>query len=156
MNQMRHLSVKLNDGHFMPALGFGTSAPDKVPKERVEEAVQRAIEVGYRHIDSAYLYTNEEEVGRAIQKKISDGTVKRQDVFYTSKLWPTFYRPEMVRGALETSLRKAQLSYVDLYLMHFPGALKVVEGIRLGCLGRVLPHEEPTDVPEMRIWRLSP
>ncbi|XP_045444694.1 aldo-keto reductase family 1 member C1-like isoform X2 [Pipistrellus kuhlii] len=85
MRAMRHFSVKLNDGHSMPILGFGTSAPAKVPKSKVEEAIERAIDIGYRHIDSAYLYLNEEEIGRAIQKKISNGTVKRDDIFYTSK-----------------------------------------------------------------------
>lgn len=116
--------MKLNDGHFMPILGLGTSAPSKVPKSQVEGAVQIAIDVGYRHIDSAYLYENEEEIGRAIRKKIVEGTVMRDDIFYTSKLWSTFFRPELVRECLERSLKKLQLSYVDLYLIHFPVSLK--------------------------------
>ncbi|XP_055970572.1 aldo-keto reductase family 1 member C15-like isoform X2 [Sorex fumeus] len=86
MNQMMKVpSVKLSDGHIMPLLGFGTSAPSQVLKSTVEAAVQMAIDVGYRHIDSAYLYANEEQVGRAIRKKVSDGTLRREDVFYTSK-----------------------------------------------------------------------
>nr|KAF6387413.1 hypothetical protein mMyoMyo1_007915 [Myotis myotis] len=97
MRAMRHFSVKLNDGHSMPILGFGTSAPAKVAKSKVEEALERAIDVGYRHIDSAYLYQNEEEIGRAIRKKIANGTVKRDDIFCTSKLWGTFFRPELVQ-----------------------------------------------------------
>lgn len=126
---MRHFSVKLNDGHSMPILGFGTSAPTKVSKSKVEEAVERAIDIGYRHIDSAYLYLNEEEIGRAIRKKIANGTVKRDDIFYTSKLWGTFFRPELVQTGLEISLKKLQLSYVDLFLIHFPVALKPGEEI---------------------------
>lgn len=126
---MRHFSVKLNDGHSMPVLGFGTSAPAKVAKSKMEEALERAIDVGYRHIDSAYLYLNEEEIGRAIRKKIANGTVKRNDIFCTSKLWCTFFRPELVQTGLEVSLKKLQLSYVDLFLIHFPVALKPGEEI---------------------------
>ncbi|XP_052506549.1 dihydrodiol dehydrogenase 3 isoform X2 [Budorcas taxicolor] len=77
--------VKLNDGHFIPVLGFGTYAPPEVPKSEALEVTKFAIEVGFRHIDSAHLYQNEEQVGQAIRSKIADGTVKRKDVFYTSK-----------------------------------------------------------------------
>ncbi|VCX40979.1 unnamed protein product, partial [Gulo gulo] len=124
MNPMKVCSLRLNDGHLMPVLGLGTSAPSKVPKSKVEEAVKIAIDVGYRHIDSAYLYQNEEEIGRAIREKIADGTVKREDIFYTTKVWGTFFRPELVRTSLDTSLRKLGFSYVNLYLIHFPVAFK--------------------------------
>ncbi|XP_039726921.1 aldo-keto reductase family 1 member C1 homolog isoform X5 [Pteropus medius] len=127
MSLGRHLSMKLNDGHFMPVLGFGTSAATKVANRNVEEATERAISAGYRHIDSAYVYQNEEEVGRALQKKMADGTVTRNDLFFTTKLWSTCLRPEFVQTNLERSLKKLQLSYVDLYLIHFPVALKFGE-----------------------------
>ncbi|XP_040852078.1 prostaglandin-E(2) 9-reductase-like [Ochotona curzoniae] len=117
--------VALNDGHSIPVLGLGTYAPDEVPKSKATEATKIAIDVGFRHIDAAYLYQNEEEVGLAIRSKIADGTVKREDIFYTSKLWCTFLRPELVRPSLEKSLKKLQLDYVDLYIIHFPAALKV-------------------------------
>ena len=70
------------------------------------------------------MYQNEEEIGQAILSKIEDGTVKREDIFYTSKLWSTSHRPELVRPSLENSLRKLNLDYVDLYLIHFPVSLK--------------------------------
>ncbi|KAM7154833.1 dihydrodiol dehydrogenase 3-like [Molossus nigricans] len=92
-------------------------------------ASQRNAQHGYRHIDSAYLYLNEEEIGRAIQNKIANGIVKREDIFCTSKLWSTFLCPELVQTGLEISLRKLQLSYVDLFLIHFPAALKLGEEI---------------------------
>ncbi|XP_040823954.1 prostaglandin-E(2) 9-reductase-like isoform X2 [Ochotona curzoniae] len=120
----KHHSVALNDGHFIPALGLGTYAPDNVPKSEAGEATKIALDVGFRHIDSSHAYQNEEEVGKAIRSKIADGTVKREDIFYTSKLWCTFFRPELVRKGLEQSLKKLQLDYVDLYLMHYPAAMK--------------------------------
>ncbi|XP_069911092.1 aldo-keto reductase family 1 member C3-like [Oryctolagus cuniculus] len=82
---LKHQCVALNDGHFFPVLGFGTYAPPEVPKSKAEEATKIAIDTGYRHIDAAYLYQNEVEVGLAIRSKIADGTVKREDIFYTSK-----------------------------------------------------------------------
>ncbi|XP_060253544.1 dihydrodiol dehydrogenase 3-like isoform X2 [Ovis aries] len=121
--------VKLNDGHFIPVLGFGTFAPPEVPKSEALEVTKFAIEVGFRHIDCAYLYQNEEQVGQAIRSKIADGTVKREDIFYTSKVWSTFLRPELVRPALEKSLKDLQLEYVDLYIIHHPVALVPGEAI---------------------------
>ncbi|XP_069314932.1 aldo-keto reductase family 1 member C15-like isoform X2 [Eulemur rufifrons] len=124
MDRTRGHSVKLNDGHFIPVLGLGTYAPDAIPKSRAGEATKVAIEVGYRHIDAAYAYQNENEVGQGIREKIADGTVKREDIFYTTKLWGNFFRPELVKPALERSLKKLQLDYVDLFLIHMPCALK--------------------------------
>uniref|UniRef100_A0A9L0K2B5 NADP-dependent oxidoreductase domain-containing protein n=1 Tax=Equus asinus TaxID=9793 RepID=A0A9L0K2B5_EQUAS len=116
--------VELNDGRFIPVLGFGTYAPEEVPKSMAGAATKVAIDVGFRHIDSAYLYQNEEEVGKALREKIRDGTVKREDIFYTTKLWATFLRPELVRPALERSLKKLGLDYVDLFIIHVPIAMK--------------------------------
>ncbi|XP_057354099.1 aldo-keto reductase family 1 member C15-like isoform X2 [Manis pentadactyla] len=78
-------SVKLNDGHFMPVLGLGTGASDEIPKGKTREAVKVAIDVGYRHFDASYVCQNKEEVGQAVREKIADGTVKREDLFYTTK-----------------------------------------------------------------------
>ncbi|XP_053428067.1 aldo-keto reductase family 1 member C3-like isoform X2 [Nycticebus coucang] len=126
---LEHQRVRLNDGHFMPVLGFGTYIPPEVDKSKTVEATKWAIEAGFRHIDSAYLYENEEQVGLAIRSKIADGSVRREDIFYTSKIWSTFLRPELVRSCLEISLRKLQLDYVDLCLIHMPVALKPNEKI---------------------------
>ncbi|XP_069619210.1 aldo-keto reductase family 1 member C1-like isoform X2 [Ranitomeya imitator] len=78
-------SLLMNDGNWIPILGFGTYAPEYFPVADSEPATEFAIEVGFRHIDGAYYYKNEKEVGRAIKKKISDGTVKREELFYTGK-----------------------------------------------------------------------
>ncbi|XP_062067002.1 prostaglandin-E(2) 9-reductase-like isoform X2 [Lepus europaeus] len=125
----KHQRMALNDGHFIPVLGLGTYAPAEVPKSKAGEATKIAIDAGYRHIDAAYVYQNEVEVGLAIRSKIADGTVKREDIFYTSKLWSTFHRPELVRPSLEKSLKNLQLDYVDLYIIHLPVSMKPGEEI---------------------------
>ncbi|XP_075066578.1 aldo-keto reductase family 1 member C15-like isoform X3 [Mixophyes fleayi] len=114
----------MNDGQKIPVIGFGTYAPEECPKGLAEEATRVAIEVGYRHIDCAYIYGNEAEVGRAIRAKIADGTVRREDLFYTGKLWSTFHAPALVRPALEESLQNLQLEYMDLFIIHLPLGMK--------------------------------
>ncbi|KAG8429160.1 hypothetical protein GDO86_018170 [Hymenochirus boettgeri] len=120
----RDSCVLLNDSYKMPVIGFGTYAPEKFPKNLAKEGTKVAIEVGYRHIDCAYIYDREVEVGRAIQEKITDGTVKREEIFYTGKLPSTFHPPERVRLALEKSLKDLQLDYMDLFLIHSPLGFK--------------------------------
>ncbi len=116
---MENLTFK--NGDKMPAIGLGTWKSD--PGE-VYDAVVSAIESGYRHIDCAAIYGNEKEVGEALQKVFSDDTVKREDLWVTSKLWNNSHRQEQVIPALENTLKDLQLEYVNLYLMHWPVALK--------------------------------
>ncbi|XP_061662922.1 aldo-keto reductase family 1 member D1-like [Syngnathoides biaculeatus] len=118
-------AVPLRDGMSMPVIGLGTYAdPPTTPKGTAYHAVKVAIEAGYRHIDGALVYDNEHEVGQAIRDKIADGSVKREDIFYCGKLWNTFHPPELVRPALERTLRTLQMEYVDLYIIEMPTAFK--------------------------------
>ncbi|XP_073477867.1 aldo-keto reductase family 1 member C1-like [Aquarana catesbeiana] len=119
-----HPTLLMNDGSKIPVIGFGTYAPEYIPVSLSEQATEVAIEVGFRHIDGAHLYQNEKEVGRAIQKKIADGTVKREDLFYTGKLWSTFHSPDLVEPNVRQSLKTLQLDYMDLFLIHWPFSLK--------------------------------
>uniref|UniRef100_A0A4W4H6Y2 NADP-dependent oxidoreductase domain-containing protein n=2 Tax=Electrophorus electricus TaxID=8005 RepID=A0A4W4H6Y2_ELEEL len=118
-------SVTMSSGFKIPLMGIGTYGdPRTTPKGTAYESVKLAIEIGYRHIDGALVYFNEHEVGQAIREKIADGTVKREDIFYCGKLWNTFHPPELVRPALERTLKTLQLEYVDLYIIELPMAFK--------------------------------
>lgn len=111
------MAIVFNNGHRCPIIGFGTYL---ARGEDACNAVKKAIEVGYRHIDTAFVYQNEEAVGRAINEKITDGSVKREDLFVVSKLSSANHKRNMVVPALKKSLEKLNLEYLDLYLIHSP------------------------------------
>jgi D-xylose reductase len=111
-------------GDNLPAVGFGLW---KIDKPDTAGLVHAAIEAGYRHLDSAADYGNEKEAGEGIKTALAAGLCRREDLWVTSKLWNTFHRPEHVRAACEKSLSDLGLDYLDLYLVHFPIALKFVD-----------------------------
>jgi diketogulonate reductase-like aldo/keto reductase len=121
-DDLRHTKIALNNGSgAMPALGFGTLIPDPVT---TRNATKAALEAGFRVIDTAERYRTEREVGDAIQEVFRQGKIKRKDVFVITKLWNTNHRPDRVKPALEASLKKLQLDFVDLYLIHTPFAFQ--------------------------------
>ncbi|MCZ3622002.1 aldo/keto reductase [Lactobacillus mulieris] len=104
----------LNNGVKIPVVGFGTwQTPDG---EVAEKSVLAALNSGYRHIDTAAAYGNEESVGRAIK----NSGIKRDELFVTTKLWNTDHGYERTKKAIDTSLMKLGLDYLDLYLIHWP------------------------------------
>ena len=105
----------------MPALGLGTW---KANGKEVKNAVKHALEVGYRHIDTAAIYNNEVEIGEALKEVFAEGKIKREDVFITSKLWNDSHHKDEVLPALRDSLKRLQLDYLDLYLIHWPIVFK--------------------------------
>jgi alcohol dehydrogenase (NADP+) len=119
-NDPRYRKLPLRgEAGTMPALGFGTLIPDATD---TRNATRTALEVGFRHFDCAERYRNEEQVGEAIREAIQAGSVTREDLFVTTKLWNNNHRPERVQPAFEASRARLQLAYLDLYLIHTPYA----------------------------------
>jgi 2,5-diketo-D-gluconate reductase A len=106
-------SLELNDGNRIPQLGFGVFQIE--PRDTVE-AVKQALDVGYRHIDTAEMYGNEKEVGEAVR----DSGLDRADVYVTSKLNNSFHRPDDARRAFDETLSALGFDHVDLFLIHWP------------------------------------
>jgi len=114
--------IPLNNGvGHIPAVGFGTLIPEAAV---VISATRDALEAGFRHFDCAELYRTEREVGEALQAGLAAGGLAREDIFVTTKLWNNNHRPERVEPALEASLDRLRLNYLDLYLIHTPFAFQ--------------------------------
>lgn len=115
--------LPLQNGLSIPSLGFGTY---RMAPTDVEGAVSVAVEHGFRHVDCAKIYMNQSEVGFALEKifKSHSFGVRREDMFITSKLWPTDQRPDVVEKACRDTLAELRLDYLDLYLIHWPVAWK--------------------------------
>src|SRR6478752_6349845 len=121
-DNLRYTKLALNNGSgAIPALGFGTLIPDPVA---TKNATKAALEAGFRGLDTAERYRTEKEVGEAMREVFKKGKIKREDVFVVTKLWNTNHRPERVKPAFVASLKKLQLDYVDLYLIHTPFAFQ--------------------------------
>ncbi|MDN5210689.1 aldo/keto reductase [Fulvivirgaceae bacterium BMA12] len=112
---------EFQNGDKMPMLGLGTW---KAAPGQVYDAVREAIKIGYRHFDCAAIYRNEEEIGQAFEDVFAAGEVTREELWITSKLWNNAHGEENVLSALQKTLADLRLSYLDLYLIHWPVALK--------------------------------
>lgn len=110
-------TLELNNGLVMPALGLGTW---KSKPGEVANAVKVAVRAGYRHLDCAWIYGNEKEIGEALAELFEEGVVTRDELWVTSKLWNDRHAPKDVEPALRDTLSKLGLEYLDLYLMHWP------------------------------------
>src|SRR5271167_4428975 len=107
---LRYTRIPLAHGSgAIPAVGFGTLIPDALA---TKQATKTALEVGFRHLDCAERYRNEEAVGDAMQEVIKAGTIQRKDIFVTTKLWNNNHRPDRVKPAFEASRQRLQLDYV--------------------------------------------
>lgn len=118
---LRNTRIPTHGSGSIPAVGFGTLIPDPVA---TKEATRAALEAGFRHLDCAERYRNEEAVGAAIQDAFKAGTLRREDLFLTTKLWNSNHRPERVKPAFDASRRRLQVDHVDCYLIHTPFAFK--------------------------------
>ncbi|KIQ16814.1 oxidoreductase [Rhodococcus sp. Leaf7] len=106
-------SISLNDGRSIPQLGFGVF---QIEPEKTADAVRTAIEVGYRHLDTAQMYGNEKETGQGVK----DSGLSRDDIWITSKLNNGFHRPDDARRSFDETLEKLGTDYIDLFLIHWP------------------------------------
>jgi diketogulonate reductase-like aldo/keto reductase len=119
---LRDTRIRLNHGSvLMPAAGFGTLIPDPVV---TKQATFAALEAGFRHLDCAERYRNEGVVGEAIQQAFQAGTLRREELFVTTKLWNSNHRPERVKPAFDGSRRRLKVDHVDCYIIHTPFAFK--------------------------------
>jgi len=121
-SDLRFKKIPLTFGSgSMPALGFGTLIPDPAETKR---ATTNALKVGFRHFDCAERYRNERDVGESLQVEFAGGSITRDDVFLTTKLWNTNHRPERVGPAFDASCDRLGVRAMDLYLVHTPFAFQ--------------------------------
>lgn len=109
--------ISFNDDREMPQLGLGTY---KLNDDECIRVVRDAIDLGYRHFDTATLYKNEEALGTALNQAINAGDVSREDLFITSKVWHSHHGAQKAEQAFQESMEKLKLDYLDLYLIHWP------------------------------------
>ncbi|KAI1858410.1 hypothetical protein JX265_004970 [Neoarthrinium moseri] len=141
-------SFKLNSGYSIPAVGLGTKFKQSKPNE-VKNAVATALAAGYRHIDAAACYDNEEEVGAGMK----ESGVSRSDIFVTGKLWNTHHKPEDVERHIDTTLRDLQTDYLDLYLIHFPVSFQRTNDTERFPVNPATEEIHVIDVPIIETWK---
>ncbi|PSS20023.1 hypothetical protein M430DRAFT_100424 [Amorphotheca resinae ATCC 22711] len=146
--------LTLNNGRKMPALGFGTFA-NEGSKGETHVAVVAALNAGYRHLDCAWFYQNEDEVGSGIREFMAaNPSVTREDLFITTKVWNHLHKPEDVAWSIKSSLERLQTPYVDAFLVHWPIAAEKNDDytVKIGPDGKYVIDHELTNNPEPT-WR---
>lgn len=140
-------TFRFSNGDEMPGLGLGTwkSRPGEV-----YQAVMTAVQTGYRHIDCAAIYRNEEEIGKAVNDLTREKTVRREDLWITSKLWNHAHRKDDVAPALEKTLKDLQVDYLDLYLIHWPVAIRPELGVHFPR--KPEDFMTPEEAPLLKTW----
>lgn len=147
---MSGTNFKLNNGIQIPAIGFGTFANEGV-KGETYKAVKCALEVGYRHLDCAWFYQNEDEVGAAVNDCLKENQdLKRSDIFICTKVFNHLHEPDEVKWSLDNSLEKLRTDYVDLFLIHWPIAAETDENKmpRIGSDGKYIIKKDLTEDPQ--------
>ncbi|KKK20757.1 hypothetical protein P175DRAFT_0465173 [Aspergillus ochraceoroseus IBT 24754] len=140
----------LNNGVKIPGVGFGTFA-DEGAKGETYKAVTKALQVGYRHLDCAWFYLNEDEVGDAVRDFLNETpSVKREDIFITTKVWNHLHRPEDIAWSIQNSLDKLKTTYIDLFLIHWPIAAEKdgQDGPKIGPDGKYVILKDLTENPQ--------
>ena len=143
-------SFSLVSGSTMPGLGLGTWKSDRGV---VGAAIKAAIDIGYRHIDCAHIYGNEKEIGETLAQIFQDGTVKRDNLFITSKLWNTEHDPANVEPALKVTLSDLGLECLDLYLIHWPVLQKKDEDGGYMALDDIRGYMALDEIPIAETWK---
>ncbi|MCD8186824.1 MAG: aldo/keto reductase [Rikenellaceae bacterium] len=140
---------KLYNGAEIPVVGLGTFGSDNYDADTIARAVKEAVRLGYRHIDCAAVYGNEKEIGKAIRELIQEGTVSREELWITSKVWNDSH--DRVIEACEQSLSDLGLEYLDLYLVHWPFPNHHAKGVTVDSRD---PHAKPyIHENYMKVWR---
>jgi diketogulonate reductase-like aldo/keto reductase len=145
---------KLSNGVEIPAVGFGTFASEG-SKGETYRAVTKALEVGYRHLDCAWFYQNEDEVGDAVRDFLkANPSVTRKDLFICTKVWNHLHEPEEVKWSFNNSLENLKMEYIDLFLVHWPIAAEKNEQNmpKIGSDGKYIIKQDLTENPEPT-WR---
>lgn len=144
----------LENGVQMPGLGFGTFA-NEGSKGETHKAVVVALNAGYRHLDCAWFYKNEDEVGSGMREFLAaNPSVKRSDIFVTTKVWNHLHEPDEVEWSLKDSLRRLETPYVDAFLVHWPIAAErdANHQVKIGADGKYVIKKDLTENPEPT-WR---
>lgn len=154
---MASKTYTLNNGVTIPAIGFGTFANEGA-KGETYAAVTKALDVGYRHLDCAWFYQNEDEVGDALSDFLArTPSLTRKDIFLCTKVWNHLHAPEDVAWSLANSCAKLKTDYIDLFLVHWPIAAEKVpndpsHSVQLGPDGKYIINRDLTANPEPT-WR---